>query len=232
MEFLVRGLFEALNLILKADGEVIEITLRSLAVSSSAVFLAALIGIPLGALLALGRFRGRRLARALVNTFMGLPPVVVGLVVVLVLARRGPFGSLELLYSTAGMVLAQFVIAMPIVAGLTVSALNGLDPGLRLQLLALGAESMTVARALLWECRQGVYAAVMAAFGRVCAEVGAVMMVGGNIRHSTRVLTTATVLEARQGNYERAIALGVILLTLAFVINVLLTSLQEKARAK
>lgn len=230
MDFLARGLLEALRLVATLDPDVIEITLRSLAVSGLACLVAALVGIPLGAVLALRRFRGRRLVEAVVDTAMGLPPVVVGLVVVLLLARRGPLGVLQLLYEPGAMVLAQVVLALPIVTGLTASAVSAVDPDLRVQLLALGATPLQLATAMLAEARQGVATAVVAGFGRVIAEVGAVMMVGGNIEHHTRVLTTATVLEARQGNYERAIALGLVLLALAFVVNVVMTTARSHVR--
>jgi len=231
MDFILQGVVEACKLLVSLDPEVLEVTLRSLVVSGTAVVVAALVGIPLGTALALRPFTGRTTVVAFVHTLMGLPPVVVGLAVVLFLARRGPFGPLELLYSTSGMILAQVILAVPIVTGLTTAALQALDRNLLLQVLALGATPLTAGRCLLWEARRGVMTAVIAAFGRLSAEVGAVMMVGGNIRHETRVLTTATVLEARQGNYERAIALGVILLALSFTINVVLTARQSDARS-
>jgi len=232
MEFIAQGFIEALRLIIGLDPVVASIAARTLLVSGVATVLAAAIGIPVGTWLAFSRFRGRRVIIAMVNTAMGLPPVVVGLVVVLLLARHGPAGFLGILYTVPGMILAQVLIAGPIVAGLALSALEALDPQLELQIIALGARWTQMARALLWEARLGIFTAVIAGFGRVCAEVGAVMMVGGNLKGETRVLTTSIVLEARQGNYERAIALGCILLLLAFVVNLVLMNLQRRDRGE
>ena len=184
---------------------------------------------PAGVLLALSPFPGRRLVVALVNTGMGLPPVVVGLFVSIMLWRSGPLGFLELLYTPAAMVLAQVVIAFPIVAGLTLAAVQQLNPNLRLQLLALGASRVQLLGLLLREVRLPLLAAVMAGFGAVISEVGASLMVGGNIRHSTRVLTTATVLETGKGNFEIAIALSIILLAITFAVNWVLTTVQQRS---
>ena len=229
MEFIVRGLKEAITLIVSGDGAVYFIAFRSLSVSLIAVLLAALPAITLGAWLTFSKFRGRKLAVVLLNSFMAMPPVVVGLVVVLLLARRGPFSSLELLYTVPGMILAQFILALPLIGGLTMSALQSVDPNLRTQLQALGGTDFPVARLLLWEVRGGVLGAVIAAFGRVIAEVGAVIMVGGNIKGATRLLTTSIVLETRQGNYETGIALGLILFFVAFIVNAVLSFFQHKA---
>ncbi len=181
--------------------------------------------------LALSRFRGRTVAVALLNTGMGLPPVVVGLFVMILLWRSGPLGSLGLLYTPAAMVLAQTLIALPLVAGVSLAAVQSLPPRLRLQIGALGATRLQTAWLLAREARLPLLAAVMAGFGAVVSEVGASLMVGGNLRGSTRVLTTAIVLEAGKGNFAGAIALGFILLALACVINAVLTRVQQRGRA-
>ena len=230
MDVIWEGTRQALRLVLTGDPEVWRITLLTLRVSGTALLIALCLGLPAAAVLALGRFPGRRLLASAVNAGMGLPPVVVGLVVTILLWRSGPLGFLELLYTPSAMVLAQTVIALPIVTGLGMAALQAVNPRLRLQLLALGASRLQVVALLLYEARAALLAAVMAAAGRLLAEVGAVLMVGGNIRGLTRVLTTATVLETSMGKFETAIALGIILLTLAFALNAALTSLQQRAR--
>ena len=209
--------------------EVAEITLLSLRVSLLATFISLLIGLPLGTWLALRRFRARDFVLSLVNTGMALPPVVVGLVVSIMLWRSGPLGSLRLIYTPAAIVIAQTIIAAPVVTGLTVSAMQQLNPRLRLQLLGLGASPLQMVMALWREARLPLLAALMAGFGSVISEVGASMMVGGNIRHQTRVLTTAIVLETNKGNFEIAVALGVLLLFLAYLITFGLTWVQQRA---
>lgn len=203
----------------------------SLQVSGVALLLSTVIGIPLGALLGLTRFVGRRLVIAVMYTGMGFPPVVVGLFVYLMLSRSGPLGSLGLeaipdLFTPAAMILAQTIIAFPLVAGFTMAAVMGVDPDLRLQVLSLGATPWQTIMAILSEARTGVIVSVVAGFGGVISEVGAVMLVGGNIEHSTRVLTTAIVLETRKGNFDLAIALGIILLSLSFAANLAMLRLQ------
>jgi len=230
MDIIWEGTRQALRLVLTGDPEVWRITLLTLRVSGAALLFALGLGLPADALLALGRFPGRRLLASAVNTGMGLPPVVVGLVVTILLWRSGLLGFLELLYTPSAMILAQTIIALPIVTGLAMAALQGLNPRLRLQLLALGASRLQAVALLLYEARAALLAAVMAAAGRLLAEVGAVLMVGGNIRGLTRVLTTATVLETSMGKFETAIALGIILLALAFALNAALTSVQQWAR--
>jgi tungstate transport system permease protein len=224
------GLYEALRLLLTGDAEVWRITALSLQVSGSATLVSLLVGIPLGTGLALGRFPGRALAVSLVNTGMGLPPVVVGLFVTILFWRSGALGALELLYTPAAMVFAQFVIASPIVIGLTLAAVQQVPDKFRLQVLALGASRVQMVWTLLREARLPMLAAVMAGFGGVISEVGASMMVGGNIKGSTRVLTTATVLETGKGNFDVAIALSVILLLITFLVNWALTWIQQRAR--
>ena len=223
------GLYEALRLLLTGDAGVWRITALSLQVSGSATLVSLLMGIPLGTALALARFPGRALAVSLVNTGMGLPPVVVGLFVTILLWRSGALGFLELLYTPAAMVLAQFVIAAPIVTGLTLAAVQQVPEKFRLQMLALGASRVQMVWTLLREARLPMLAAVMAGFGGVISEVGASMMVGGNIKGSTRVLTTATVLETSKGNFDVAIALSVILLLITFLVNWALTLIQQRA---
>jgi tungstate transport system permease protein len=205
------------------------IILLSLYVSGAALLLAGLIGIPLGALLGLHSFPGRRLTELLVYTGMGLPPVVVGLVVYMLLSRSGVLGALGWLFTPNGMILAQVIIALPLVIGLTASAVESVDPALRLQVRALGASARQVMWTTLREARLGVLAALVAAFGSVISEVGAVMLVGGNIEGETRVLTTAIVLETRRGNFEFALGLGAVLLALALVANFILLRLGRPA---
>jgi tungstate transport system permease protein len=230
MELILDGIVRAMGLVLRADPEVLGITWLSLRLSATATLLSLVVGIPLGTALALARFRGRQLAIALVNTGMGLPPVVVGLLISILLWRSGPLGSLELLYTPTAIVLAQFVIAAPLVIGLTLAAVQQVPERFRLQMLALGASRGQLLWVLVREARLPLLAALMAGFGAVISEVGASLMVGGNIRGQTRVLTTATVLETGKGNFDVAIALSVILLALTFLVNWALTALQQRRR--
>ena len=232
MELIWQGLVQAVRLILSGDPQVLQITWLSIKVSAIATFLSLIAGIPGGMALALTRFPGRGLLVALVNTGMGLPPVVVGLFVSVFLWRSGPLGFLELLYTPSAIVIAQFVIAAPIVTGLTIAAIQQLNPKLRLQILGLGASRGQLLWLLMREARLPLLAAVMAGFGGVISEVGASMMVGGNLLGQTRVLTTATVLETGKGNFDVAIALSVILLVLVFGVNYLLTWIQQRGRAR
>jgi tungstate transport system permease protein len=208
--------------------EILQITLLSLKISIIATVLSLLIGLPLGTLLALGRFPGRSFSLSVVNTGMGLPPVVVGLFVAIMLWRSGPLGGLDLIYTPAAIVIAQLIIALPIVAGLTAASLQQLDPDLRLQLYGLGASRTQMILTLWQEARLPLLAALMAAFGSVISEVGASMMVGGNIRFQTRVLTTAIVLETSKGAFDTAIALSALLLTITFLVSWALTSIQQR----
>lgn len=231
MTLIAQGFLEAVRLLLTGDAEVWRITLLSLQVSGSATLLSLLAGVPLGTLLALARFPGRALAVSVVNTGMGLPPVVVGLFVTVLLWRNGLLGGFEMLYTPVAMVLAQFIIAAPIVTGLTLAAIQQVPVQFRLQMLGLGASRSQMIGMLLREARLPMLAAVMAGFGGVISEVGASLMVGGNIKGSTRVLTTATVLETGKGNFEVAIALSTILLLMTFLVNWALTWIQQRARA-
>jgi len=228
MELIWNGILEAIKLLLQGDAEVIQITLLSLKISGIATGLSLLVGLPLGTALAFGRFITREFWLSLINTGMALPPVVVGLGVSIMLWRSGPLGSLDLMYTQTAMIIAQFIIAMPVVTGLTVAALQQLDPRLQLQMLGLGASRWQVIWLLWREARLPLLAALMAGFGAVISEVGASMMVGGNLRYQTRVLTTAIVLENGKGNFEVAIALSAILLLLAYLITVGLTRLQQR----
>lgn len=232
MDLIVDGIREALRLILSGDHEVMAVTWLSLKISGLATLLSLGIGIGAGTALALAEFPGKRLVAALVNTGMGLPPVVVGLFVTIMLWRSGPFGSWELLYTPTAMIIAQAVIATPIVTGISLAAIQSLPANLRLQILALGASRPQMVLLLIREARLPLLAAVMAGFGGVISEVGASIMVGGNIKGQTRVLTTATVMETGKGNFDSAIALSIILLLLTFLVNLLLTVIQQKRRAR
>jgi tungstate transport system permease protein len=227
MDFIFTGLQKGLALIFAGDPEVYSIAGLSLLVSLSATFAAVLVGVPLGSCIAIKKFPLKKLAITFLNTGMGLPPVLAGLIVMLFLSRNGPLGFLEWLYTPAGMIIAQVIIALPIVTALSVSAMQSVDPKFYLQILTLGAGDRQAVWICLKEIRLTVVAAVIAGFGRLIAEVGAVMIVGGNIRHQTRVLTTATVLETQMGNFDLAIALGLILLSLGFAVNLALTYLQQ-----
>ncbi len=225
------SLGEAVSSLLAERAELAGIVGLSLLVSGIAIVIATLVGVPLGLLLGLRRFRGRQLLVTLVNTGMGLPPVVVGLAVFLLLARSGPLGRLELLYTPAAMVLAQVIIAVPLVAGVSLAALQGLDERLHVQILSLGASRLQLWAKLLSEARLSLVAALAAGFGSIISEVGAVMMVGGNIRGQTRVMTTAIVLETRQGLYAEAVVLGAVLLLLTLLVNWAFTSVQQRPRS-
>ena len=206
------------------------IVLRTIVVSGSATALATLVGVPIGYTIARRSFRGRTTLLGAVNTLMGMPPVVVGLVVWLLLVRSGPLGDLGLIYTRTAMVLAQFLIATPLVVGFTTASIQALPPRLPELLSVLGAGRLRTLWLLAREARLGLLAAIMAAFGAIASEVGAAMIVGGNLERSTRVLTTAIVTETSRGAIERALALGLMLLALSFVVNVTLTVIQQRAR--
>lgn len=206
--------------------ELIAVVALSLRVTGAALLVATLLGVPIGAMLGLVRFRGRQFITVCLYTGMGLPPVVVGLFVYMLLSRSGPLGTFGWLFSPAAMIVAQTVIAFPLVAGLTMSAVGGVESAVRLQAVALGASPWQVAWTVLHEARVGVTAAIVAAFGGIISEVGAVMLVGGNIEGQTRVLTTAIVLYTRQGDFAMAMALGITLIAVTFAANVLLMRLQ------
>ncbi len=212
--------------------EIFEITFLSLQVSTIATLVSLLIGLPFGTWLALGRFRGRSFLLSIINTGMALPPVVVGLVVAMTLWRSGALGSLKLIYTPWAIIIAQTIISAPVVTGLTSAALEALDPRLQQQLLGLGASRLQMIWHLWREARLPLLAALMAGFGSVISEVGASMMVGGNIKGQTRVLTTAIVLETSKGEFEKALALSALLLTLTYLVNLALTSIQQRGAKK
>jgi tungstate transport system permease protein len=224
------GLREAVSLILRLDAGLLAVLRLSLWVTGIATAVAMLLGVPVGVFLGLRQFTGRGLLVTLVNAGMGLPPVVVGLFVFLFLCRSGPLGGLGLLYTPTAMVIAQVVIATPVVVGVTLAAIQGLDERLRLQILSLGASRVQLYLTLIREARIALLAALAAGFGSIISEVGAVIMVGGNLQGQTRVLTTAIVLETRQGNFAMAIALSIILLAIAVLINAVFTFVQQRRR--
>ena len=228
MELIWQGLLEAFRLLLTGDPEVWRITLLTLRVSGTATLISLFLGIPLGALLALTRFPGRGFLMSLVNTGMGLPPVVAGLWVTIILWRYGPLGFFHLMYTPSAMIIAQTVIAAPIITGISAAALQQVNGKLRLQIMALGASKWQALVLLVREVRLPLMAAVMAGFGGVISEVGASTMVGGNVLGRTRVLTTATVMEVSKGNFDIAIALSVILMVLAYGVTLALTILQQR----
>jgi tungstate transport system permease protein len=231
MDLIAEGFRQALGLLVGRDPEIVAVLLLSLQVSGTATLLALAAGIPAGAALALARFPGRTLLVTAVNTGMGLPPVVVGLFVTLLLWRSGPLGGWEILYTPAAIVLAQAAIASPIVTGITLAAVQNVPEPFRLQLLGLGASRVQMVRVVLREARLPMLAAIMAGFGGIISEIGASMMVGGNIKGQTRTLTTAMVLETSKGNFDAAIALAVLLLALMFLGNWALTSIQQRRPA-
>jgi tungstate transport system permease protein len=228
MGFITEGFQKGFHLIFSGDAEIYSIAKLSLYVSLFATGISVLIGVPLGSLIALKKFPFKSIVITLVNTGMGLPPVVVGLFVMLFLSRSGPLSFLGWLYTPAGMILAQVIIATPVVAGLSLSAMQTLDPKFRMQILSLGANELQATLVCLGEIRLSILAAVIAGFGSIISEVGAVMIVGGNMRGQTRVLTTATVMETHMGNFDAAIALGLILLSLTFLVNLALTFIQQR----
>ena len=225
------GLVKAIELMLMLDPQVLEISWLTLKVSGTATFVSVLLGVPLGTYLALADFPGRRVIVSIVNFGMGLPPVVVGLWVSIFLWRSGPFGSLGIIYTPAAMIIAQAIIAAPVVTSFTLATMQQTSYKLRLQILALGANRFQLLWYLLREARLGLLSAIIAGFGAVVSEVGASMMVGGNILGETRVLTTATVIEVNKGNFELAIALSLVLLGLAYGVTLILTLIQQRRTA-
>ena len=228
MELIVQGIVKAFQLLISLEPEVLGVTWLSLKISGTATFISLFFGVSVGTVVALNNFPGKRLVISIINTGMGLPPVVVGLFVTIMIWRSGPFGFLEILYTPYAMIIAQAIIATPIVMGISLASIQNLPPNLRLQILSLGASRMQMVWVLIKESRLPLLAAVMAGFGGVISEVGASIMVGGNIKGYSRVLTTATVMETGKGNFDIAIALGIILLLLAFLVNLLLTHVQQR----
>jgi tungstate transport system permease protein len=232
MDLIFEGVIKAFQLLIALDPEVLGIAFLSLKVSGLATLVSLFLGISVGTLIALTTFPGKKILVSLVNTGMGLPPVVVGLFVSILLWRNGPMGFLELLYPPSAIIIAQSVIATPIVMGITIGAMQNLPGNLRLQILALGATRLQLVWMLIKEAKLPLMAGVMAGFGGVISEVGASIMVGGNVRGYTRVLTTATVMETGRGNFDIAIALSLILLLFCFVINYILTYIQQRERPR
>ena len=228
MDSIIEGFRRAGLLIVNLDVELLKIIFLSLKVSGAALIIATALGLPAGTVIGLKKFPGRGLIISLLNSFMGLPPVVVGLFVYLILSRSGPLGFMGLLYSPLAMVIAQTILAFPIVAALSHSAIIKVDPLTKQASLTLGATSLQVSRTVMNEARYGIMAAIIAALGRVMAEVGAILIVGGNIAGYTRVMTTAIALETDKGEFELAIALGIILLIISFLINMVLYVIQKK----
>jgi tungstate transport system permease protein len=228
MESIVQGLLNGLFLIGTFNPELYRIILRSLQVSGSAMLIATAIGGSIGTLVALQHFSGRRIIINILNTFMGLPPVVAGLVIYLILSRSGPLGFLELLFTPSAMIIAQTILATPIIAALTLSAIAGVPSSVRETALGLGASRIQAVWVIIKEARFAIMAAIIAGFGRIVAEVGAVMMVGGNLKGYTRVMTTAIALDTSRGDFELAIALGLILILISFLANAALHVLQGR----
>ena len=223
------GIIEAFRLIFTFDAEVWGVIAVSFRVSLTSTFLAALVALPIGSYIGLRKFRGKKELTNLINTFMGFPPVVMGLIVYLLLSRNGIFGSLGLLYSTTAMIIAQFLLAVPIIIGTSKAAIESVDPVLKETILSLGANQRQLWWELIKHSRMSIIAGYLVAFGQAISEVGAVMIVGGNIRWETRTFTTSIVLQTRQGQFGMAIALGVILILVAFIVNYGLTRIQTKA---
>jgi tungstate transport system permease protein len=227
MELIWQGIKSAFLLIFSGDKEVYEIILLTLRVSGLAVIISMVIGMPIGLLVGLNNFKSKRFIITIINTGMGLPPVAAGLFISIILWRSGPLGILGIMYTPTAMIIAQVLIAAPIIAGVTLAAIQQVNPNLKVQALSLGANRAQVLWILLKEAKLPALAAIMAGFGGVISEVGASMMVGGNIKGQTRVLTTATVQNVGMGNFDIAIALVIILLILAFIVNLFLTLVQQ-----
>ena len=232
MNSMIEGFLKAFSLIYNLDQELLGIILLSLKVSGTALIISSIIGVPAGAVIGLKKFPGRGFIITLLNTFMGLPPVVVGLFVYLLLSRSGPLGFMGLLYTPSAMVAAQTILALPIVASLCHSAIVTVDPIIGQAAITLGATPYQKAITIIKEARYGILSSIIAGFGRVMAEVGAILIVGGNIAGYTRVMTTTIALETDKGNFELALALGVILLIISLLINIALHLIQTKGMAE
>jgi tungstate transport system permease protein len=230
MELIMDGFRKAIEMILTGDQEILEITLLTLRVCFTAILISSLIGLPLGMFLGLTRFKGRKIILTFINIGMGLPPVVAGLWISMLLWRSGPLGHLQLLYSPTAIVMAQVLVSLPIVTGLTSTAFQQINEKMLLQIKALGATKIQTIVILIKQTKIAIVAAIMAGFGRVIAEVGAAMMVGGNIQGDTRILTTSIVMEVSKGNFDVALAISFILLTVALLITAALTLLQQRKR--
>ena len=232
MDSIVEGFIKAFFLIYGLDRDLLNIIFLSIKVSGIALLIATAAGVPAGAVLGLKKFPGRGFLISILNTFMGLPPVVVGLFVYLILSRSGPLGFMGLLYTPSAMVFAQTILAFPIVASLSHSAIISVDQVIKRASMTLGAASYQVATTIVREARYGIMSAIIAGFGRVMAEVGAILIVGGNIAGYTRVMTTTIALETDKGNFELALALGIVLLIISLLVNFLLYAVQKKGISK
>ncbi len=228
MNEIVEGFIKAIDLIITLDPEVMEITIRSLQISLAATALAALASLPLGGLIHFYEFRGKKAVIVVIQTLYSLPTVIAGLFLFLLISRAGPFGFMGLLFTQEGMVIAQMILIIPILTGLTISALSNIDKEMRETIVSLGASWFDSILTIMKEARFAIFAAVVLAFGRAISEVGAAMMIGGNIRGSTRVLTTAIALETSMGDFPLSIALGIILLGVAVVVNLGLFIMQQR----
>lgn len=230
MSDILSALTQAFWLLVFFDSDLIEIVLRSLQVTVTAVVIASAIGLPFGAWLAIRRFRNRRYVIAFINALMGLPPVVVGLVVYILLSRSGPFGVLNLLFTPTAMVIAQVIIILPILISITHQSVRDLWADYHDLLISIGTSRWQRIKTLLWDSRRALLTAVLAGFGRAIGEVGAIMIVGGNIDHATRVLTTAIALETGKGDFALALALGIVLILIAVVLNLLIHTISRTER--
>ena len=232
MDLIIEGLFQAFRLIAGLDAEVFSVSLLTLQVTLMATLISTVIGVAAGTAVALNEFPGRTFTVGLINTGMGVPPVVVGLITTVLLWRHGVLGRLELLYTPSAIIIAQVLIATPMVMGITLSSIQQIPRAFRLQVMALGASRFQMLWYLYREARLPLLAAIMAGFGSVISEVGASIMVGANIRGHTRVLTTATVMETSRGNFDTAIALGIILMVLTYAVNYILSRIQQRGRQR
>ncbi|MHB1443615.1 MAG: ABC transporter permease [Candidatus Humimicrobiaceae bacterium] len=228
MELIWEGIKKAFILIFTGDREIFGILLLTIRVSGIAVIISMILGIPVGLLIGLNNFRGKKFIISIINTGMGLPPVAAGLFISLFLWRSGPLGFLSIMYTPTAMIIAQILIASPIISGVTLAAVQQINPKLKYQAMSLGADRWQILWILIKEAKLPTLAAIMAGFGGIISEVGAVMMVGGNIKGQTRVLTTAIVQMVRMGNFDIAIALVIILLFLTFTVNLALTFIQQR----
>lgn len=225
---LEEGFIQAFILIFTFDQEIWEIIFLSIRVSGSATFIATIVALPIGSYLGLREFRAKKTISNLINTFMGFPPVVMGLIIFLLLSRSGPFGSAGLLYTTTAMIIAQFFLALPIIVGTTKAAIESVDPALKETVQSLGSTEGQLWWELIKESKKSIIAGIVVAFGQALSEVGAVIIVGGNIRWHTRTFTTAIVLQTRMGEFGMAIALGLVLIIITFILNYTLTHLQTR----
>ncbi len=228
MDEISAGFIRAIQLIVTLDPQVVEITARSLSISLTSVLIASLIDIPIGGIIQFHNFRGKRALINLIQTFYSLPTVTVGLLVFLLLSRSGPLGSLGLLFSPGGMIIGQTILITPIMIGLTISALGGVSVQIKETAMSLGATDLQVIFTILKEAKAAVIAAILLGFGRALSEVGVAMMIGGNIRGYTRVLTTAISLETSMGDLELSMALGIILISISLAVNLLLNRIQGR----